>query len=100
MDKVEAELITEGESYFIQINDNPPIRIPISEDNANVVKIAFSSILRRLRKGSVEIVLKETKEDLFFHVAREYLEQLNGEIVEVHAAMEEHGFINQSDDES
>jgi hypothetical protein len=100
MDTVEAELVTEGESYFIQINDNPSIRIPISEDNANVVKTAFSAILRRLRKGSVKIVLKETKEDLFFHVAREYLEQLNGEIVEAYAAMVEHGFIDQGDDES
>jgi len=100
MDTVEAELVTEGESYFIQINDKPSIRIPISDDNANIVKAAFGAILCRLRKGSIKIVLKETKEDLFFHVAKEYLEQLNGEMLEVHAAMAEHGFIDQSDGES
>jgi len=32
--EIQAELVTEDESYFIQIADNPPIRIPISEDNA------------------------------------------------------------------
>jgi hypothetical protein len=95
MDTVEAELVTEEESYFIQINASPSIRIPISEDNANAVKTAFCAILRRLRKGPIEIALKETKEDLFFHVARAYLDQLNGEIVEVHAAMVEHEFIDE-----
>ena len=48
----------------------------------------------------MKIVLNETKEHLFFHVAREYLEQLNGELAEVHAAMQEHGFVDRSDAES
>jgi hypothetical protein len=97
MDTVEAELVTEEELYFIQINDSPLIRIPISEDNANAVKTAFCAVLRRLRKGPMKIALKKTKEDLFFHVAKAYLDQLNGEIVEVHASMVEHGFIDESD---
>jgi len=61
MDTVEAELVTEEESYFIQINDSPSIRIPISEDNANAVKTAFCAILGRLRKGPIKITLKKTQ---------------------------------------
>lgn len=100
MEKVDAELISEGEKYFIQIDDEPKIKIPISEDNANVVKSAFNSLIRRLRRGLFNIVLKEAKNDLFYQVAKEYVSQLNDELVEVYDEIVENGFIDDKKVES
>lgn len=94
METLEAELVSKGEDFFIQINDEPRIRIPISDDNANAVKSAFNLLIRRLRKGPLMITLKEAEKDLFYNVAVEYLEQLNRELAEVYEEMQQHGFIN------
>jgi hypothetical protein len=94
METIEAELVSTGEKYFIKINAEPEILIPISEDNANTVKSAFSALIRRLKSGLFKVVLKEAEKDLFYHVATEYLGQLNGELAEVYEEMEQFGFID------
>ncbi|MRR57832.1 MAG: hypothetical protein EG824_06430 [Deltaproteobacteria bacterium] len=99
METIEAELVSTGEKYFIQINDEPEILIPISEDNANTVKSAFNALIRRLRRGPFEIALKEAEKDLFYHVATEYLDQLNGELIEVYEEMDQYGFVEGGDEE-
>lgn len=100
METIEAELVSTGEEYFIQINDEPELSIPVSEDNANAVKSAFNALVRRLKKGPFKIVLKDAEKDLFYHVATEYIKQLNVELVEVYEEMEQYGFVVNADKES
>ncbi len=97
---IEAELVSTGEEYFIKINAKPEISIPISEDNANAVKSAFNALIRRLKSGLFEVNLKEAEKDLFYHVATEYLSQLNGELAEVYEEMEQYGFVDSTNEES
>lgn len=100
METIEAELISTEEEYFIKINADPEISIPISEDNANAVKSAFNALIVRLKNGLFEVVLKEAEKDLFYHVATEYLVQLNGELAEVYEEMEQYGFVICTDEKS
>jgi hypothetical protein len=100
METIEAELISVGEEYFIQINDAPNILIPVSKDDANVVKSAFNALISRLKVRPFQIVLKEVEKDLFFHVATEYINQLNGELLEVYEEMKQYGFVDSPDVES
>ena len=100
MEKIGAELVSTEEKIFIRINDDPEILIPISEDNALNIKTSFNSLIKRLRKGVFEIELKETENDLFYQVAKEYIGQLNGELVEVYDEMQQCGFVDEEESES
>jgi len=92
MEILNAFVESEDEKYFIKIKtDKEDISIPISEDDQNEVKRAFNLILKRIKNGVFEIKLQNEGEDLFISVAKEYLQQLNLEIVEIHGVMESNG---------
>ncbi|GDY24867.1 hypothetical protein AHAT_07570 [Agarivorans sp. Toyoura001] len=93
MEIIEAELVKNEDEYSIDILEEPKISIPISSDDPNAVKSAFNCLIERLKKGVFSISLKDTDKDLFYHVAKEYLEQLNGELLDVHQEMEQYGFV-------
>jgi hypothetical protein len=100
METIEAELVSVGDEYCIQINVNPTISIPVSKDDANVVKSAFNALVRRLKVSPFQIVLKEAEKDLFSQVATEYISQLNGELVEVYEEMKQYGFVDSPGEKS
>ncbi|WP_415903169.1 hypothetical protein ACMXYR_05080 [Neptuniibacter sp. QD29_5] len=100
MEIIEAELVTIEDSCFIDILDEPKISIPISNDDPNAVKSAFNSLIERLQKGEFSISLKDAEKDLFYHVAKEYLEQLNGELLDVYHEMEQYDFLVRDTEES
>ena len=91
---LEATVECEEEKYFLKIGvEQGPIRIPLSDDNPNVVKSAFNKLIQRIRVGEFTIKLDEVGEDLFSMVASEYLAQLNREIQEVHSQMLDYGLV-------
>lgn len=100
MEIIEAELVKNEDDYFIDILEEPKISIPISNDDPNAVKSAFNCLIERLKKGVFSISLKDADKDLFYHVAKEYLEQLNGELIDVHQEMEQYGFVEVGAQES
>ena len=94
MEIIEAELITVESSYQIDILADQKISIPISNDDPNEVKSAFNCLIERLKIGAFTISLKDADKDLFYYVAKEYIEQLNGELQTVYKEMEQYGFID------
>lgn len=100
MEIIEAELVAVEDNYFIDILEEPKISIPISNDDPNAVKSAFNCLIERLKNGAFSISLKDADKDLFYHVAKEYLEQLNGELLDVHQEMEQYGFVDDGVQES
>lgn len=100
MEIIDAETIIEGEDHFLKINTDPLIKIPISTDNAKEVKSAFCDLIEQLRKGVFKIKLKETEKDLFYFVASEYIDQLNGEIKEICEEMKQDGLLILDGDKS
>ncbi len=87
---VKASVQNEGEKYFLDIAlEEGSVRIPISEDNPNLVKSAFNRLIERTRAGEFKIELVDVGDDLFSQVAKEYISQLNKEIREVRAEMKQ-----------
>lgn len=96
METLEATVVKDEEKYFIKIVDgNNEINIPLSEDQPNKVKLAFNSLILRLKKGKFEIIMTEVQGDLFSQVANEYIKQLNKEILEVFGEMKQYGLVEE-----
>lgn len=96
MDYVNARVMNIEDNHFIEIDIEPLVRIPISSDEPNHVKNAFSTILTKLRKGVFQInLLEEPQQNLFYLVAVEYIGQLNTELTEVYHELERHGFVEE-----
>ena len=94
METIDAVVEEVGEKHVIKIGaGEDEIRIPISEDSPNDVKSAFNKLLSRIKKGVFQIELQDVEEDLFSQVAKEYMAQLNREILQVHDEMKEYGLV-------
>jgi len=95
MEIVKAVLDEVEDNYFINISINDEIiLIPISETDANVVKSSFNTLMRHLKKGEFTIELQGTYSGLFYHVAVEYIKQLNKELSDIFKEMAQYGFID------
>jgi len=100
METLEASVVEEDDKHFIEIaTDGEDIRIPISEDKPNEVKSAFNKLIERIKEGEFEIEFEDEGDDLFYHVAKEYITQLNREIAEVRDEMTQYGLIEDGDGE-
>lgn len=99
METIKANLRKQEEKYFIDILFDTTISIPISDDDHNEVKSAFNLLIEQLKDRAFSIELNEADKDLFYHVAVEYLEQLNIELLSVHQEMEQYGFLNEAPQE-
>ena len=94
METIKAEVMHLDEKYFIAIEaEDHTIKIPMSEDKPNEVKIAFNRLIARIKDGEFQIELDEVGDDLFSQVANEYIKQLNREIQEVHGEMKQYGLV-------
>lgn len=60
------------------------IEIILTDDNPNNIMAAFNSLLKELKSGLIQFELKDTTEDLYFHICKEYIKQLNSELKEVY----------------
>ena len=94
METIKATVETLDEKHFIKIEaGDEGIRIPMSEDKPNEVKIAFNKLIARIKDGEFQIELEDVGENLFSQVANEYITQLNREIQEVFGEMEQYGLV-------
>lgn len=94
METINAKVVETDNKHFICIeNQEEEIKIPLSEDKPKEVKSTFNKLLEWVRKGKFEIVMDNSGSDLFSEVAKEYIAQLNREIQEVHAEMEDLGLL-------
>jgi len=71
METFNAVVIEEDTKYYINITDsanNLIIRISISEDEPNIVKSAFNTLILCLKKGMFVIEMKNLGSDLYSQV--------------------------------
>lgn len=74
--------------------DKEELNITLTEDNPNEVKAVFNKLLLQLKNGEIEFILSDTKDDLYFHICKEYITQLNAELKSVYAELKDNGLIN------
>ncbi len=101
MEIVKATVEEIDNKYYICINDaGGIIRIPVSEDAPNDVKSAFNKLIVRLKQGKFQIEIEHAGQDLFSHVAKEYIIQLNREIEEIYGEMIAYGLVDENDEDA
>lgn len=69
--------------------------IVLTEDKPNDVKNVFNKLLEQLKNGEFEFVLTDEKEDLHFHICKEYITQLNAELKSTFKELEDNGLLKE-----
>jgi hypothetical protein len=70
------------------------LNIVLTEDNPNEVKIIFNKLLLQLKNGEIEFNLTDEKDDLYFHICKEYITQLNSELKSTYTELKDNGLLN------
>lgn len=67
------------------------LAIILTEDKPNNVKDVFNNLLEKLKEGEFEFLLQDDKEDLYHHICKEYLSQLNVELKSIYKELSDNG---------
>lgn len=67
--------------------------IVLTEDKPNDVKTVFNKLLEELINGEYDFNLTDEKEDLYFHICKEYITQLNAELKSTYKELEDSGLL-------
>jgi hypothetical protein len=59
--------------------------IALTEDKPNDVKTVFNKLMEQLKNGE--------KEDLYFHICKEYIIQLNAELKSTYKELQDNGLL-------
>jgi ethanolamine utilization microcompartment shell protein EutL len=71
--------------------------IVLTEDNPNAVKSVFNKLLLHLKNGEIDFNLKDDKDDLYFHICKEYITQLNIELKSTYTELKDSGLLNKTE---
>jgi hypothetical protein len=71
-------------AYLVLDVNGKKLEIILTDDNPNNIMSAFNVLLKELKKGLFQFKLDDTKDDLYLHICKEYIKQLNAELKEVH----------------
>ena len=81
-----------GATLKLALSDNV-LDIVLTEDKPNDVKNVFNKLLERLKNGEFEFNLTDEKEDLYFHICKEYITQLNAELKSTYNELKDNGLV-------
>lgn len=71
------------------------LNIVLTDDNPNEIKAVFNKLLLQLKDGEIEFNLIDEKEDLHFHICKEYINQLNAELKSTYKELKDNGLLNE-----
>lgn len=96
MEIFNAEIKRENpKTTLILKGKNENYEFVLTDDNPNSVKAVFNKLLQELKKGSFSFVLKDDKEDLYHQISKEYLTQLNSELLSVYEELKDYELLNE-----
>ena len=67
--------------------------IVLTEDKPNDVKSVFNKLLEMLKKGLFDFSLTDEKQDLYYHICKEYITQLNTELKGTFQELKDNGLL-------
>lgn len=95
MENLRACVVEDAPRHYIEIDMGEDVlRIPLSEDNPNIVKSAFNKLITKLRNGKYQISIETSGDNLFSQVAKEYIGQLNKELQAVYKELVHFDLVN------
>jgi hypothetical protein len=69
------------------------LEIVLTEDKPNDVKSVFNKLLVQLKNGEFDFILEDEKEDLYYHICKEYITQLNAELKSTYNELQDNGLL-------
>jgi hypothetical protein len=69
------------------------LEIVLTEDKPNDVKNVFNKLLEQLKSGLFSFELEDEKEDLYHHICKEYITQLNTELNSIYQELSDNGLL-------
>ncbi len=70
------------------------LKIVLTEDNPNSIKSVFNKLLLELKKGEINFSLTDEKDDLYIHICKEYITQLNAELKSTYTELKDNDLLN------
>lgn len=67
--------------------------INLTEDNPNEIKSVFNKLLMHLKNCEIDFNLTDSKDDLYFHICKEYITQLNAELKSTYTELKDNGLL-------
>jgi hypothetical protein len=67
--------------------------IVLTEDKPNDVKTVFNKLLEHLKEGEFDFNLTDEKEDLYHHLCKEYIIQLNTELKSTYKELQDNELL-------
>lgn len=78
---INVNLVTENEKELLVFNFEEKISIDLTSDDANQLRTFFQMLLKNLENKNIELEFEELdRNDLFYDVAKKYVEHLKVEI--------------------
>lgn len=65
------------------------LTIVLTEDKPNDVKNVFNKLLEHLKNEELEFNFEDGKEDLYHHICKEYIRQLNAELKKIYKELQD-----------
>ena len=92
-----AVITTEDEEYHLDLQiTGKNLKIPLTKDEPNEIKKVFNELITHLKRGQFNFVLEEKEDgDLVYHIAKEYIEQLNKELNDIYQELESYQLLDQ-----
>lgn len=74
--------------------ESEELNIVLTDDNPNEVKSVFNKLLLHLKNDEIEFNLIDDIDDLYFHICKEYVTQLNAELKSTYNELRDNGLLN------
>ena len=95
METLKATIIRSEKTVVLQLTVNgDDLKINLTDDKPNEVKVTFSKLLQHLKNGEFNFELDDATQDLNHHLSKEYLKQLNGELSSIFKELNDYGLLN------
>ena len=95
-----AQIAREDDKAILKLNvGEKNLEIVLTEDKPNEVKGVFNSILTELKKGEFNFELEDSDQDLYHHISREYITQLNSELSSIYKELTDYELTEEEEEE-
>jgi hypothetical protein len=92
--KYKATIERHEQQTMLVLNvDDKKFEILLTEDRPNEIKSVFNRLLQELKKGEIVFAFEDGIEDLYHHVAQEYIKQLNVELSSVFQELKDYDLL-------
>ena len=94
METHKAKIERKNDSAVLKLVLNlTELDIVLTEDKPNDVKNVFNKLLEQLKSGVFSFSLEDEKEDLYYHICKEYITQLNTELNSIYLELNAYGLL-------